>query len=429
MVKTKSKRIVEQNFFGGLDFVIGSKLASGQIWISGALAHQSRKIEELKFSIDSGKTYHSSLEVNRRGLLKITYNQKTLSQRSFLALCESSKNLTNSIQILFLAKLKGIKAPIHGQMGRFKISRPLILRDRNRIELERKIKSKRAKLKRALKIFLSSTSQLEFLRPPQDCQLSVIVALHNQPDLILATLQALRKNHEVNAEVILVDNASDSETQRLLKKVKGVRILRNKKNLHFIMASNQGAALARGRYLLFLNSDCQVAPDGLRQALHQFSLSKKIGIVCGQILNVDGTNQEAGFRIYRQSWPLPIGYGEDSQLRKFQKAKAVEACSGAFLMTPAKLFKQIGGFNMIYYPAYFEDIHYCLEVRKRGLQIFYQPKMKAVHFGRASLVNDSDYRLLLERNLQIFKSYWLSTKNRIRFDEAKKIPGSLKDRS
>ena len=389
-------------FFGGLDFVMASTLAKNQVWISGALAHQSRKIEDLKLSIDEGKTYTASLEASRSS------RAHKLPLRSFLVLCGSSKKISKQIQISFLARLKGIQVPIIGQMGRFRISRPLTLKDSNRKKLDQTRRRKRIKLKTELKIFLRSSAHLEFPKPRKNSQLSVVIAIYNQPDIILATLRALQKNADADFEVILVDNASDRETQKLLKKIKGVRILRNKKNLHFIKAANQGAAVARGRYLLFLNSDCQVAPDGLRKAYQEFSLSKNIGIVCGQILNLDGSNQESGFKIDKQGRALPFGYGENSRLQKFQKAKTVDACSGAFLMTTRKLFKKIGGFNMIYYPAYFEDMHYCLEVRKLGFQIFYQPAVKAIHFGRASLVSDYDYHLLLERNLQIFKNHWLA---------------------
>lgn len=87
-----------------------------------------------------------------------------------------------------------------------------------------------------------------------------------------------------NFEVILVDDASDFSTERLIKKIKGVRVLTHSRNLGFVRSANAGASLARGNYLLFLNSDAFVESESLENALRVFLDTPWVGAVGGKIL-------------------------------------------------------------------------------------------------------------------------------------------------
>src|SRR5438105_13383533 len=87
---------------------------------------------------------------------------------------------------------------------------------------------------------------------------SIIIPVFNKWEYTAKCLRALADNtREIAHEVIVIDNASSDETARALPRVPGVRAVRNAENLGFARASNQGAALASGRYLLFLNNDTE----------------------------------------------------------------------------------------------------------------------------------------------------------------------------
>lgn len=93
--------------------------------------------------------------------------------------------------------------------------------------------------------------------------LSVVVILYNQAGLSLRTLQALADQRGVTFETLIIDNASSDQTDALLARVDGATIVRNADNLGFVLAANQGAALARGRHLLLLNNDAIVQQGAL----------------------------------------------------------------------------------------------------------------------------------------------------------------------
>jgi cellulose synthase/poly-beta-1,6-N-acetylglucosamine synthase-like glycosyltransferase len=94
-------------------------------------------------------------------------------------------------------------------------------------------------------------------------QVSVIIPVHGKLAYTLACLRSLaRHGAQAPFEVIVVDDASPDDSAATLTQVDGVQLLRNPANLGFIGSSNAGATQARGEFLLFLNNDTQVTPEG-----------------------------------------------------------------------------------------------------------------------------------------------------------------------
>src|SRR5512134_1804075 len=83
---------------------------------------------------------------------------------------------------------------------------------------------------------------------------SLIVVAYNSANLLPACLQALAETKDVSYEVIVVDNASRDGTPDLIaERYPDVRLLTSRENLGFGRACNQGARMARGDLLVFLN--------------------------------------------------------------------------------------------------------------------------------------------------------------------------------
>ncbi len=269
----------------------------------------------------------------------------------------------------------------------------------------------RTQARRALLAWMDKSVQLVLPEVSSDAvpDLSVIVVLYNQAGLTRNTLQALADQRGPSFETIIVDNASSDETAALLKRVRGARIVSNADNLGFLLAANQAAAMARGRHLVFLNSDAIVQQDALAATCRRLDADSSIGALGGRIVLTSGGLQEAGNVIFRDATTLGIGRGEDPFSPAAMASRATDYVSGVYLAVPAPLWRMLGGFDAHFAPAYYEDTDFCIRVWQAGFRVVYDPAVLVEHLEWGSAVNDEAPRQMRE-NRQRFEarhSQWL----------------------
>jgi GT2 family glycosyltransferase len=235
---------------------------------------------------------------------------------------------------------------------------------------------------------------------------SVIIPVFNRASLTLQCLEALSSEAAVGLEVIIIDNASSDETADLFARLKDIQYVRNQENVHFLEASNQGAALAKGASLLFLNSDTRVLPGTILSALETLTSSPTNGAVGARLILPDGSLQEAGSMIWGDGTCFGYGRGDNPDRAPYQFRRPVDYCSAAFLLTPRALFESFGGFDRDFRPAYYEEVDYCLRLWERGYRVIYDPRAVVWHFEFASSKRSEDaLRLQRERRTLIVRKH------------------------
>jgi len=252
-----------------------------------------------------------------------------------------------------------------------------------------------------LQSFLTSNATLEL--PHADSpEISILVVLFNRAELTLACLRALAENHSERTEIIIVDNNSRDGTTLLLERLRGVRIIRNDENRNFLLAVNQAAQEARGEYLLLLNNDAQVLPGTIHSALKTIRTAPDIGAVGGRLILLDGTLQEAGSIIWRDGSCLGYGRGDNPFAPMYMFRRDVDYCSGAFLLTPRRVWEELGGFDERLKPAYYEETDYCTRLWERQLRVVYEPNAVLLHYEFASSESMRDATGLHREHQRIF---------------------------
>jgi len=209
---------------------------------------------------------------------------------------------------------------------------------------------------------------------------SIVIPVFNHVAHTLACLRALAAFPPRAAiEIICVDDGSSDQTAIALPQVAGLRYHRRAANGGFIAACNDGLALARGRYVVFLNNDTVPQPGWLDALLRTFSDHPGTGIAGSALLYPDGRLQEAGGIVWRDGSADKLGRLQSADDPAFAYVRRVDYVSGAALAIPRDLCVAFGGFDPLYAPAFYEDTDLAMRVRAAGLQVLVQPASRVVH--------------------------------------------------
>jgi GT2 family glycosyltransferase len=232
----------------------------------------------------------------------------------------------------------------------------------------------------------ASGHDLEDLSPDRFVNTSIIIPVFNKVEFTFQCLRSLLREVDFrDTEVIIINNASTDETSEVLSHFRGrVRVVENDANRGFVDACNQGAAVARGRYLVFLNNDTIVLPGWLEALVETAEHDERAGAVGSMFLYPDGRIQEAGGIVWSNGEALHYGWGKSPADRRFTFAREVDYCSGASLLVRKDLFDRLGGFDRRYAPAYYEDTDLCMGMRSLGKRVVYQPASRLYHFEGAT---------------------------------------------
>ena len=221
------------------------------------------------------------------------------------------------------------------------------------------------------------------LRFPQfeSPRVSIIIPCYNQIEYTYACLVSLLEHtKDIPYEVIIADDVSSDATKRLSDFAEGLVIARNETNQGFLKNCNQAALKARGEFLFFLNNDTKVTEGWLSWLLKLMDEDLSIGMTGSKLVYPDGRLQEAGGIIWSDASGWNYGRLQDPTLPEFNYVKDVDYMSGAAILIRHALWKEIGGFDTRYAPAYCEDSDLAFEVRAHGYRVVYQPKSVVIHF-------------------------------------------------
>jgi GT2 family glycosyltransferase/Flp pilus assembly protein TadD len=218
-------------------------------------------------------------------------------------------------------------------------------------------------------------------RPAGSFDCSIIIPVWNRAELSKQCLMALAAvTVGITYEVIIVDNGSTDETPWLLGALIGdVRVITNTTNLGFAKACNQGAAAARGKYLVFLNNDTIPLKGWLMPLVTEVEEHADVGIVGSKLLYADGTVQHAGIVLDRQHrLPYHIYRSFASEHPAVNQRREFQAVTGACCLIRRTNFEEVGGFDESFVNG-FEDVDLCMKVGEKGLKIVYQPRSVLYH--------------------------------------------------
>ncbi|MCW2524522.1 MAG: glycosyl transferase family 2 [Frankiales bacterium] len=238
---------------------------------------------------------------------------------------------------------------------------------------------------------------------------SVIIPVHNKWAYTEACLRSIASSLvAVPFEVIVVDDASTDETNVKLAAYAGIRSVTCEKNIGFVGACNLGAAQAKASLLMFLNNDTEIRPGTIEELVQTANSDDRIGLVGSMLVYPDGRLQESGGIIWSDGSGWNYGRNGDPQDPRMTVLRDVDYVSGASILVRRDLFEQVGGFDVRYSPAYYEDTDLAFAIRKSGHRVLVQPKSVVVHHEGVSNGTEltSGIKRYQELNRTVFVEKW-----------------------
>ncbi len=240
-------------------------------------------------------------------------------------------------------------------------------------------------------------------------RVSIVIPLYNNVAYTEACLHALAATTPDGLyEVVLVDNGSTDATPALLDSIDGdVQIIRNERNLGFAVASNQGAAAARGRDIVFLNNDTVAQPGWLEPLIAAVDADETVGAVGSRLLYPDGTLQHAGVVTYEHEGAFAIGASHDHHRcpathPPAMRRQSIDVVTGACMLVRREALEQAGGFDEGYWNGN-EDVDLCLTLRAAGWRVIYEPASLLIH--HESVSGPERFRLV-DQNVERLQQRW-----------------------
>lgn len=199
------------------------------------------------------------------------------------------------------------------------------------------------------------------------------------------------------SRVLVVDNASSDDTLARIPDHPRVEVIRNRHNRGFAGAVNQGIARSGESIVLVLNPDA-ILTTPIDSLIQRFGDSRT-GAVAGRLLNEDGSDQSRfqlrnfptakclAFEVLgvNRLWPSNPVNRKYRRTSPLTESSEVEQPAGAFLAIRSESWKGVGGFDEFFWPVWFEDVDFCLRLRRAGWSIWFEPAVTARHAGGDSV--------------------------------------------
>lgn len=235
-------------------------------------------------------------------------------------------------------------------------------------------------------------------------ELSVIIVCYKARELVTDCLRGLYAHtRDVEFEVVLCDNSSDGTVELVRKEFPQVRVIDNTINWGYGAGNNFLCRHAHGKYFLLLNPDTLIHDNAIGELVRLARATPNGGAWGGVTMlangQIDPGCQQIGPGLinaichatflgrFRRGGIAP-GSNEPAQ---------VPVLSGAFMMFPADLWRELGGFDESFF-MYNEEEEICYRVRQRGREVWMTPRARITHLVGSGEVRNPKRMMFMMRS-------------------------------
>jgi len=227
---------------------------------------------------------------------------------------------------------------------------------------------------------------------------SIIIVNWNTREFLKKCLESIYDHTSgFEFETIVIDNNSQDDSVAMIKtEFPTVILIQNKKNLGYPAAVNQGINIARGSYILLMNSDVLILDNAIGVLLNYARQKPDAAAVGCRILNPDSSLQQSclmypsilnlllwGTLLHRL-FPRNKFFGrEDMTWWGADDDRPVEVIKGCFMLIDKNAIQTVGPMDQNFF-MYAEETDWCCRCKKAGYQILFTPNAQIIHYGAQS---------------------------------------------
>ena len=219
-----------------------------------------------------------------------------------------------------------------------------------------------------------------------------------------------------NYEFIIIENNSVlPETfayyEKIEKEHDNVKVVYWEAGFNYSAINNFGFKFAKGDYIMLLNNDVELITPDIFQSMLGFCMRPEVGIVGAKLLYNDHTVQHAGVLVGAGGLADHVfkGIHEDDPgyMGRAISSQDVSAVTAACLLVKRSVYEEVGGLEEEFEVA-FNDVDFCLKVRKAGYLIVYDADVKLFHYESKSRgMEDTTERFIRFGNeMMLLNSKW-----------------------
>lgn len=234
--------------------------------------------------------------------------------------------------------------------------------------------------------------------PDDKCDVSVVIVNWNTRVILQGCLESIyTQTRQIAYEVIVIDNASSDDSVGMIKEhYPQVRLIENKDNRGFAAANNQGMRVAKGRYVLLLNSDTIVLDGAIQKTIGFADRHPGAAVVGCKVLNPDKTLQPTCFMFPSvQNMLLSATYlykvfprsrylcREEMAWWNRDDEREVEVVTGCYMLVRKEAIDQVGMMDETFF-MYGEEGDWCFRFYRAGWHNLFYPLASIIHYGGQS---------------------------------------------
>lgn len=249
---------------------------------------------------------------------------------------------------------------------------------------------------------------------------SIIIPNYESKKVLERCIDSLLNSNYKNIEILIVENNSSSEEifdyySFLEEHYQNIRVLNyGKHEFNYSAINNFGVEHTKGEYLLLLNNDTEmISPDSIGEMLG-ICMREDVGAVGAKLLYPDNTVQHAGVLVGIEGTAQHVFLRKQKTDCGFMMRAVINynysAVTGACIMTKKSLYNKVGKLDESL-PVAFNDIDYCLKLRKMDKLIVYNAFSLWYHYESVSrgYENSMDKIKRFNRETKFFQEKWKNT--------------------